>query len=146
MMEMACRHSQKKSVGLLCYLLRSLLRSLCIPFLRGRYRGPENTEMMLNKETQEIIHQPKLVFRLLDLRSFVSMVSDHFSSSSQDRVLGRKKNKTRCSIFQRFPVFIIVRRWFIKTVLLLQADQDFLCATEAKIYGVCGKSLWMRQG
>lgn len=72
------------------------------------------------------------------------MVSDHFSSGSQDRVLGRKK--TGCSIFQRFPVFIIVRLWFIKTVLLLQADQGFLCATEAKIWGVCAKSLWMRQG
>lgn len=48
----------------------------------------------LTKEVlQEIVHQTKLVLRLLDFRNFLSMVSDHFSRGSQDRVLGRgKKN------------------------------------------------------
>lgn len=43
-------------------------------------------------------------------------------------------------------MFIIVRLWFIKSVLLLQADQDFLCATEAKIDEVCARRLWMGHG
>lgn len=76
--------------------------------------------------------------------SFVNMVSDSFSFGSQAGYwVGKKKG---CSIFQRFPVFIIVRPWFIKSVLLLQADQDFLCATEAKIDEVCARRLWMGHG
>lgn len=45
---------------------------------------------MLSKEVQEIIHHIKLVLRLLDLRSFVSMVSEHFTFGSHDRVLGEQ--------------------------------------------------------
>jgi hypothetical protein len=80
-----------------------------VPSTRGQHNSLQNAKVKLKKDIQEIIHQTKLVLRLLDLRSFVSKVSDHFSFGSQDRALGRGKRKPGCSIFQRFPVFIIVR-------------------------------------
>lgn len=68
----------------------------------------------LTKEVlQEIVHQTKLVLRLLDFRNFLSMVSDHFSSGSQDRVLGREK-KNKNWMFN-FPEISCV--YYCKTVI-----------------------------
>ena len=67
-----------------------LLRHINIPLNRRHYKGPLHTKAKLNKEGQEIIHQTKLVLRLLDL-SFVRLVSDRFSFGSHAGYWAEKK-------------------------------------------------------